>query len=86
MRRKPTALAVIGTGLVFAAATALAATGGRAETDRPGGPRRPPSEVVRPPDGSAPLQTRLDWALGRAPPSGAAQAFWVGYSVEKPLS
>jgi HEAT repeat protein len=80
MRRTMTALAAI------AAAMALAATGGRAGDERHGGPWRPPSEVVRPPDGAAALQARFDWALGQAAKAGSGKALWVGYSVEKLMS
>lgn len=78
MKRSTTALTAIGAGLVIAAAGIVGAPRH--------GPTRPPSEVVRPPDGSAPLQARFDWALGRPAPSGAAKAFWIGYSVEKLMS
>jgi hypothetical protein len=79
MRRKMTALMAIGAGVVFAAASGVVGALRH-------GPTRPPSEVVRPQDGSAPLQTRFDWALGRPAPAGAAKVFWIGYSVEKLMS
>jgi hypothetical protein len=79
MRRAMTALAAIGAGLAFTAAAGIVGAPRH-------GPTRPPSQVVRPPDGSASLQTRFDWALGRQAPVGAAKAFWVGYGIEKLMS
>jgi len=76
-RRSATAL------ILIAAAAALAAAGGRVESGRHGGPKRPPSEVVRPPDGSAPLQARFDWALAQPAGPAAGRTFWVGYGIER---
>ncbi len=76
MRRTLMAPTAIAAGLVFVAAAGIVGAPRH-------GPTRPPSEVVRHQDGSASLKARFDWALGRPSPAGAAQVFWVGYSIEK---
>jgi len=70
MRRLITAL------ITLAAVIGLAAAAGPRSN-------RPPSEVVRPPDGAAPLQAKFDWALGRPAQAPAGRAFWVGYSIDR---
>lgn len=69
--------------IVIVAAASLAAAGERFKPDRHGGPKRPPSEVVRPPEGSAPLQAKVDWALARPAGSAAGRTFWIGYGIER---
>jgi len=69
--------------MVIAAAAALAAAGDRVESERHGGPKRPPSEVVRPADASAPLQAKFDWALGRPAGAAAGRTFWVGFGIDR---
>jgi HEAT repeat protein len=69
--------------MVIAAAAALAAAGDRVESERHGGPKRPPSEVIRPADGSAPLQAKFDWALGRPAGAAAGRTLWVGFGIDR---
>jgi hypothetical protein len=61
----------------------LAVAAGLAAASGHGTIVRPPSEVIRPPDESAALAARFDWALVRAPKAAQGKSFWVGYSIER---